>query len=236
MNPHEAYRTIKVLTSGGVRFESNLKLFIFLMVCYTTLGKAGKPKNPSSTNYTMTSYIDFNTVIAADFQGDHSESWGDKVNPVILDRVYKRYRAPISVDECEQMIADLQRIISGLEERYLGKVQSYKDLEVNIAADPAAKHDLKDAQSRTLRFKAILRAYTYWLNPGLEQTQSRVPSTKSDTPNRLDALFGLFVEFLGIYMDDLGERIDPNKAIESSQDIKDRLELMMLERQEKLKS
>lgn len=181
-------------------------------------------------------YVDFNTVIPADFKGDHTSSWAGKTNPIILSRVYKRYRAPISKDECNQMLADLRRIIAGLEDRYREKVQSYKDLGVNISSDLSTKHDLKDAQSRILRYKAILKAYLYWLDPSqvIEEKTSNKP--KTEAPNRLDCLFDLFVEFLGIYIDDLDEKIDPCEAIELSQDIKDKAKIIIQGRQEKLGS
>ena len=129
------------------------------------------------------------TIIQPDYEGDHTETWGEMQHPDIFPAVYTRYRAPLDESECTQMISDLGALIKLINDQYNDTRTQAVNLGINPAYDVPTKDKLKTIRSARNRFEAVRRAYIHWntneADPGVVKS---IGKTQYSTKDRLDAL------------------------------------------------
>lgn len=156
-----------------------------------------------------------------DDQIDLTHTWGDRLHGDIFPAVYRRYRAPVSISECEQMIADLADVVTFISDQYEAARKEAIGLGLDPVRDRATKDKLKVVRTARNRYEAIRRAYIHWLavEQGGPVGLSVIGATQLSTKARMDLLGQAIMRLIDLYIEDLDET-------KSVADVKESLQLL----------
>lgn len=148
-------------------------------------------------------------TIKADYEGDHTESWGNARHPDIFPSVYQRYRAPQTPSECKRMVDDLTALVSEISDSYEQTRQNAINLGINPLHDTATKDSLKRIKNARFRNEAIRRAYIHWLTvqTGDASGLPVLGRTQLGKAARLDLLAASVIRLCDLYEADVKEQI-----------------------------
>lgn len=157
---------------------------------------------------------------------DLTHTWGDRLHGDIFPAVYRRYRAPKSVSECEQMISDLATVVSSIADQYESARGEAIGLGLDPVRDRATKDKLKVIRTARNRYEAIRRAYIHWL--AVEQGEpvglSVIGATQLSTRGRIDLLGQAMLQLVDLYIADLDESKSTAEIKELLHSLKQRLD------------
>jgi len=151
------------------------------------------------------------TIIQPDYEGDHTETWKDKRHPDIFPAVYRRYRAPEDVEECEQMVRDLGELITLINDQYNEVRSQSLELGIEPSRDPPTRDRLKQIRSARNRYEAVRRAYIFWMSSEKDAGEIVKPigKTQYSTKDRIDAVAAGLKKVTDVLIADLsGESSD----------------------------
>lgn len=165
-------------------------------------------------------------VIPADFEADFTSEWDGYTHQTIFPSVYRRYRAPISEQECQDQIDSLTELITSVNDQYDEVREEAFRAGLTPATDPPTKAKLKSMKSARTRYEAVRRAYIHWLCLKRGEPSSVVlrEGTQMSTNAKINALSSALKVLISVYLDDLLEGDNEEGLIERLATIKKQLD------------
>lgn len=162
---------------------------------------------------------------------DLTSTWLDRCHQDIFPSVYKRYRAPVGNQECEQMIQDLTEMIKNLNDQYEETRNAAYSLCLDPGRDRPTKDKLKGIRTARNRHEAIRRAYLHWLS--IENNEPiNVPVTgvtQFSTQKRIEILASTVNKFINIYLRDLSDQSNSNDLQAELNQLQKQLQVVFVE-------
>jgi hypothetical protein len=161
---------------------------------------------------------------------DLTSSWADRKHADIFPAVYRRWRAPVSVEECGEMIEDLAAIIVAINDQYDDARRQAFTLGLNPNSDTPTKDKLKSIRSARNRYEAVRRAYIHWLSCETGQPSGLIETgrTQYSSKVRTEALAAAVKKLLEIYIQDLTGHSDNTAMLEELKLLQKQLEAVFV--------
>lgn len=165
--------------------------------------------------------------IAASFDHDIdlTDTWAGRIHPDIFPAIYRRYRAPLNVEEARRQIDDLGAAIEELNRRFELEKTSANSLGLRSKSNPIWK-SIKELRTLRNRYEAARRAYLHWLalENGDPELLPVLGVTQYSGKTRLDLLVQAVITLVNLYASDLNDERSSMELAQKLESLKQHLQ------------